>query len=275
LAVFREITSKDGVAISCRRSGAGRPLLLVHGTTADHHSWEPITPLLASHCTIFAMDRRGRGASGDSPEYGLEREVEDIVVVVEAIGEPVALLGHSYGALCSLEATLLTAQIGRLILYEPGIVTGIPLYPPGVPERMQGLIDRGELEAAMEVLFREVVRMPEHELAAYRQSPLWAARLPLAATIPREMAAELAYHFDAARFASLQTPTMLLQGGDSPPVLRQATELVAAALPNSRIVVLPGQQHIAYRTDPELFAHEALNFIMGVNQEKQYGSDNT
>jgi pimeloyl-ACP methyl ester carboxylesterase len=264
LAVFREITSKDGVAISCRQSGVGRPLLLVHGTTADHRSWDPITPLLASHCTIFAMDRRGRGGSGDSSEYSLEREVADIVAVVEAIGEPVALLGHSYGALCGLEAALVTAQIDRLILYEPGLATGIPLYPPGVPERMQALIDRGELEAVVDVLFREVVRMPDHELATYRQSPLWADRLPLAATIPREMAAELAYHFDAARFAELQTATMLLQGGDSPPVLRQATELVAAALPNSKIVILAGQQHIAYRTHPEMFARETLRFLLDV-----------
>jgi pimeloyl-ACP methyl ester carboxylesterase len=263
LTVFREITSKDGVAISCRQSGAGRPLLLVHGTTADHRSWTEVTPRFEAHFTVYAMDRRGRGDSGDSPDYHLGREVEDIVAMVEAIGGPVSLLGHSYGALCSLEAVLMTDRIDRLILYEPGVATGIPLYPPGVPERMQGLIDRGELEAAMEVLFCEVVRMPEHELEAYRQSPLWAARLPLAATIPREMAAELAYHFDAARFANLNTPTMLLQGGDSPPVLRQATEFVAAALPNSRIVILPGQQHIAYRTAPELFAREVLNFLWG------------
>jgi pimeloyl-ACP methyl ester carboxylesterase len=208
------------------------------------------------------MDRRGRGGSSDSPVYSLEREVEDIVAVIEAIGGPVALLGHSYGALCSLEAALLTDRIDRLILYEPGLTTGIPLYPPGVPERMQALLDRDEFEAAMEMLFREVVRMPEHELAEYRQSPLWATRLPLATTIPREMAAELAYHFDAARFADLQTPAMLLTGGDSPPVLRQATELIAAALPNSQIVILPGQQHIAYRTAPDLFAQEVLNFLL-------------
>ncbi len=259
---FREIASRDGVVISYRRSGAGRPLLLVHGTTADHRSWDQITPLLAPYCAVYAMDRRGRGGSGDALEYSLAREVEDILAVVEAIGGPLCLLGHSYGALCSLEAALLTARIDRLILYEPGLAMGIPLYPPGAPERMQALIDRGELEAAMELLLREVVRMPEHELEAYRQSPLWAERVPLAATIPREMTAELAYHFDAARFANLQTPALLLQGGDSPPALRQATDLIAAALPNSRIVILPGQQHIAYRTAPKLFAREVRHFLL-------------
>ena len=254
-------TSPDGTTIAYHHRGAGRPLLLVHGTTADHHSWAAIAPLLEPHCTLYAMDRRGRGESGDAADYSLAHEVNDIVTVIEAIGRPLGLLGHSYGALCSLEAALLTDKIARLMLYEPGIAGDIPLYPPGVPEQMQALINRGQLEEAMLVMFREVVRMPEHELNAYRQSPLWAARLPLARTIPREMAAELAYPFDAARFVGLRTPTLLLSGEESPDVLQQATALVHAALPNSRVAILPGQQHIAYRTAPELFAATVLGFL--------------
>ncbi len=258
--------TSNGVAIAFRREGAGRPLLLVHGTTADHRSWAQVTPLLAADCTVYALDRRGRGESGDETDYSLKREAEDIAAVVEGIGGPVCLLGHSYGALCSLEAALLTGQVGQLILYEPGLAGDIPLYPPGVPERMQGLVDAGDLETAMLVLFREVVRMPDHELEEYRQSPLWADRLPLARTIPREMAAELAYVFDPARFAALRVPALLLQGGDSPPALKQATARVAAALPDSRVVVLPGQGHIAYRTAPELFAREVLRFLFAQDQ---------
>jgi pimeloyl-ACP methyl ester carboxylesterase len=256
-----QIISSDGIAITYRQSGMGRPLLFVHGTTADHKSWAAISPRFEPHLTVYAMDRRGRGDSGDSPGYSLMREAEDVAALVEAIGDPVFLFGHSYGALCCLEAALLTDEVSRLILYEPGFAADLPLYPPGVADRMQALIDSGELEAAMEVLFREVVRMPEHELEAYRQSPLWAERIPLAATIPREMAAELAYRFDAERFVGLQTPTLLLLGGDSPPVFRQITEMIDSALPNSRIVILPGQGHIAYRTDPEMFAREVLSFL--------------
>jgi pimeloyl-ACP methyl ester carboxylesterase len=258
---MEQVTSSDGAFIVYRRSGAGPPLLLVHGTTADHRSWSAVAPLLEPHFTLYAMDRRGRGESGDTADYGLEREVADIIAVIEAIGQPVNVLGHSYGALCCLEAALQTDAIARLILYEPGLATGIELYPPGVPERMQALIDGGDLEGAMVVMFREVVRMPEPELAEYRHSSLWAARLPLARTIPREMAAELGYHFNAARFADLRTPALLLTGGDSPAVLRQATALVHAALPNSRVAVLPGQQHIAYRTAPELFTAAVLVFL--------------
>lgn len=258
---MEQITSPNGTIIGFRRSGAGRPLLLVHGTTADHRRWSSITPQFEQHFTVYAMDRRGRGESSDSPDYDIMREAEDVAAVVDAIGEPVFVVGHSYGAVCSLEASLLTDKVSRLILYEPPIPTGLPSYPPGTPDRMQALIDSGELEAALEVFFREVVRMPEHELEVYRQLPVWNVRIQLAPTIPREMVFDRTYTFDAERFASLQVPTLLLLGGDSPPLFRRAIETLDAALPNSRVVIMPGQQHIAMDTNPELFVREVLGFL--------------
>lgn len=259
---MEQVTSRDGTIIGFWRSGAGQPLLLVHGLTADHTRWSPISPHFEQHFTVHAMDRRGRGGSDDSPDYDFLREAEDVAAVVEAIGEPVFLLGHSSGGLCSLEASLLTDNVSRLILYEPPVPGIAPPIPPGVPDRMQALIDSGELEAALEVFMREVVRMPDHELEAYRQSPVWKVRIQLAPTIPRELAIDRTYRFDAERFASLQVPTMLLLGGDSPQFARQAVELVHSALPDSRVVILPGQQHIAMDTDPDLFVSEVLDFLL-------------
>jgi pimeloyl-ACP methyl ester carboxylesterase len=259
---MEQITSSDGTVIGFQRSGAGQPLLLVHGATADHRRWSPISPHFEQQFSVYAMDRRGRGGSGDSPDYDLMREAEDVAAVVEAIGEPAFVLGHSYGAICSLEASLLTDKVSRLILYEPPIPTGLPLYPPGALDQMQALIDSGELEAALEVFFREVVRMPEHELEVYRQLPMWSGRIQLAPTIPGELAFDRTYRFNVEKFASLQVPTMLLLGGDSPQSARQAVELVDSALPNSRVVILPGQQHIAMDIDPELFVREVLHFLL-------------
>ena len=259
---MEQITSRDGTIIGFQQSGAGQPLLLVHGTTADHSRWSPISPRLEQHFSVYAMDRRGRGGSGDSPDYDMMREAEDVAAVVEAIGEPVFLLGHSYGAVCSLEASLLTDKVSRLILYEPNIPTGLPLYPPGVPDRIQALIDSGELEAALEVFFREVVRMPEQELEGYRQLLVWKVRIQLAPTIPREMAFDRTYSFDTEKFADFRVSTMLLLGGDSPPLFQQAIKLVDSTLPNSQVVILPGQQHIAMDTDPELFVKEVVHFLV-------------
>jgi pimeloyl-ACP methyl ester carboxylesterase len=257
-----QVASSDGTVISVRRSGSGPPLLLVHGTTADHQRWLPILPRFEQHFTVYAMDRRGRGGSGDAPDYELLREAEDVAAVVEAVGEPVFVLGHSYGAICAMEATRLTDRIARLILYEPPIPTGLPMYPPALPDRMQALIDSGELEAALEIFFREVVRMPAHELESLRKLPMWERRIRLAPTLPREVAVDRLYRFDPSLFADVQVPTLLLLGSDSPPLSRQAVEVVDAALPNSSVVLLQGQQHIAMDTDPDLFVREVLRFLL-------------
>lgn len=266
--VMQQIISHDGTVIRYKRSGSGPPLILVHGTTASHKRWEAITPRFEPHFTVIAMDRRGRGESGDAPVYHLLREAEDIAALADALDEPVAVLGHSYGALCSLEAALLSNNINRLILYEPPIPSDIPLYPPGVPERMKEFIERGEPEAALEVMMREVVIMPDHEFEMYRQLPMWQERIRIAHTIPREMEIELEYAFDPQRFSGLAIPVMLLQGGDSPPFFQKATEMINGALSNKRVVMLPGQQHIAMDTDPDKFSREVFAFL-GVNQEDE------
>ena len=122
------ITSTDGTMIAYQRSGTGPPLVLVHGTTADHTRWTPVLPAFEQHFTVYGLDRRGRGGSGDAGQYAIEREFEDTVAVVNSIEEPIFLLGHSYGALCSLEAASRTAHLRKLILYEPPIPTGIEIY---------------------------------------------------------------------------------------------------------------------------------------------------
>ena len=259
---MHHVTSNDGTTIGYLKRGSGAPLLLVHGAMADHRRWLPIVRHFEEQFTVYAMDRRGRGGSSDSPDYDIRREVEDVAAVIEAIGEPAYVLGHSFGALCSLEAALLTDQVNRLILYEPPIPGVVPEVPPGFPDRMQALIDRDEPEAALVLFLREVVRMPEYELKVYRHLAMWQARIPLAPTVPRELRVDETYNWDAGRFAHLQVPTRLLLGGDSPPAARQAVQIVDAALPRSKVVVLPGQQHIAMDTAPDLFANEVVQFLL-------------
>jgi pimeloyl-ACP methyl ester carboxylesterase len=92
---MQTITSKDGTMIAYQRSGTGPPLVLVHGTTADHTRWAPVLPAFEQYFTVYAVDRRGRGGSGDAGQYAIEREFEDIVALVNSIEEPVFLLGRS------------------------------------------------------------------------------------------------------------------------------------------------------------------------------------
>jgi pimeloyl-ACP methyl ester carboxylesterase len=255
-------TSRDGTHIAFWRSGSGPPLILVHGTTADHTRWARLLPAFEPRFTVCAMDRRGRGGSGDGPVYAVEREFEDVAAVIEAVGEPVVLLGHSYGAIASLEASRLTPHVRRLILYEPPIPVGAAVYPPGVPERIQTLVDAGDLEAGLEVFFREVVRMPDSEFEVFRTLPAWEGRVRLAPTIPRELTIERGYRLEPSRFADFSIPTLLLLGGESPAVFRQAVDVVGAALDTSWIVVMPGQRHVAMDAAPDLlFLAEVTRFF--------------
>ena len=259
---LKKVTSKDGTTIGFWKSGSGPPLLLIHGTTADHRRWSGILPSFEQYFTVYAMDRRGRGESSDAAEYDLMREAEDVATVIEYIGESVFVLAHSYGAVCALESALLTNKIHRLVLYEPPIPTGVPIYPVDVPDRMQVLIDHDSLEAALELFMREVVRMPESELNIYRQLSSWKVRITLAPTIPRELVLDRSYQFDPKRFSHFQVPVLLLVGGDSPAIFRRAVAILDSSISSSTVVTLPGQQHIAMDTNPELFVSEVLQFLL-------------
>jgi pimeloyl-ACP methyl ester carboxylesterase len=256
------VRSKDGTSIGYARSGQGRALVLVHGTAADHERWKPILPGLERHFTVHALDRRGRGASEDAASYRFEDEFDDVASVVDALGEPVYLLGHSYGAICSLEAATRTRNIEKLVLYEPPIPAGVEIYSPELLERIEALLAAGDRAGVVTTFFREIVRMPAAELSMLMTLPNWPARVATAPTIARELRAHEQYHFEPNRFTALRTPTLLLLGADSPPFFRSAIDAVHAAISTSSIVVMPGQQHVAINTAPELFLREVLTFLL-------------
>lgn len=262
---MESILAADGPRIAYHRGGDGPPLVLVHGTADDHTLWAPLLTPLGERFTVYALDRRGRGGSGatNAATYAIEREFEDVAAVVEAIGGPVHLLGHSYGALCALEAALRTDVLGKLVLYEPPIPIppGSAISPPGTLEKMESLLEAGNREGVLLTFARDLAQLPEEEIIALRSMPDWQASVDAAPTIVHEVRAVDGYVFDPARFGSLTTPTLLLLGGESPPFLKAATEAVAAALPQCRLAVLPGQGHRAMETDPARLLEEVVPFL--------------
>ena len=259
-----KIQSKDGTLIAYERSGHGPALVMVHGTTADHTRWAPVLSQLQEKYSVYTVDRRGRGESGDHLPYSIEREFEDIASVAESIPEPITLLGHSYGALCSLEAVLLSRRINRLILYEPPIPLGTgDAYPPQLIASIQQQLEQGNRQGAVETFMREIPRLPPHELELLKDSPSWKGRVAAAHTILREMQATSrdGYRFDPKRFMKLTTPTLLMLGGDSPAFLRIAIQKLHETLPNNKIAVMPGQQHVAMNSAPDLFLREVIGFL--------------
>jgi pimeloyl-ACP methyl ester carboxylesterase len=253
------VTSSDGTPIAAWQSGAGPPLVLVHGAAADHSRWAPVLPALAERFTVLAVDRRGRGQSGDAEAYAIEREFEDVVAVVEAADDDVCVLGHSYGGICAVEAALLTARVRKLVLYEAPM--GFLRSPPHVVERLQALLEAGQRDELVAYFMGQVAGLPAEQVEFLRSLPAWEARLAVAHTIPREERASREYVFDGVRFRALDVPTLFLQGGDSPNPFRQAGEALQDALPDCRIAVMPGQRHAAMDTGTELFTAEVLGFL--------------
>ena len=268
-ATMTRVESRDGTEIAVWTSGQGPPLVLVHGAVADHNRWRPLLPYLEPHTCVHALDRRGRGASGDAPGYAIEREFEDVAAVVDAVaeasGSTVDLYGHSFGGLCAFGGATLTTGVGRLVLYEgwpPADVRAREL-PPGLGRRLDALLAEGNRDAVVETMFREVVLMPEAEITALRAQPAWPARVAAAPTIVRELRAIPQVPFDPGQAARIAVPTLLLTGSDSDDPFAADIAAVAAALPDARVGVLDGQRHVGDILAPELFARRLLAFLGG------------
>lgn len=258
---LKRVESPDGTVIGCHVAGDGPSMVLVHGTSADHTRWASVIAQLASRWTTYAVDRRGRGASSDAEPYAIESEFGDVAGVIDAVGGDVDVIGHSYGAVCSLEGALRTSRVARLVLYEPPLPVGIEIYPPGLIERLEALLAAGDREGVVTTFLREVVRMPANELEAVRSDPSWDGRLMAAHTIPRELRIADAYEHDFARFATLSVPTLLLVGGDSPPFLVEPSRRLHEEIAGSELITMPGQQHVAMTTAPDVFLDAVVDFL--------------
>jgi len=268
-APWRIVSSPSGVPIAVFRLGSGPPVVLVHGTTGDHTTWRVVAPMLAPRFTLFAVDRRGRGASGDGPPsiragYRIEHEYDDLAAAVEAVatetGVPVDVVGHSYGGRCGLGAAERTTNLRRLVVYEGAPAPGGERFERAeLVAQLEALVEQGQREAALERFMREVVGMDDQAIAAFRADPVWPARVAAAHTIPRELAA--AGIDRPERFARVRQPVLLLAGGDSPAVFRSGAGSLGALLSSSRTVTIEGARHGAHHTHPDRFVDEVAAFL--------------
>jgi pimeloyl-ACP methyl ester carboxylesterase len=255
------VTSKDGTPIAVECAGAGPSLVLVHGGTGDRTRWTPLFPLLTSRFTVCAMDRRGHGNSGDSPDYTLQKEAEDVAAVVDSRPGAVFLMGHSYGGVAALEAAFLTNKISKLVLYEP------PLQDrnhAAVGTKMERMIRAGEREQALVTFMREIVMISAGEVAMMRARPSWPRLVSSVEQQIRQVRALDEYRFDPKRVSVLKVPTLLLTGSrTASPELKRAIRGLMDSLPNRSLVVFEGQEHNAMDAIPQQFAETLTNFLLG------------
>lgn len=260
-----DVRSADGTSIAVWADGDGPPLVLVHGGLNDHTTDRPFIDELRGTVTTFAMDRRGRGASGDGPDYAIEREFEDVAAVVDAVaartGQAVSVWGHSYGADCGIGAAALTGNLACLVLYEPGLGLASSAGVLEAVEAIDDAVAAGDFEGALLTALRDIVELTDDEVAVVRATPGWPARLAAVPRLPREVRAELDWTYRPGQFDTVTARTLLLAGADSPPAQQEASRRAAAAIPGARIRTLDGHSHIAHRVDPAMVAAIVTAFV--------------
>jgi pimeloyl-ACP methyl ester carboxylesterase len=244
------VTSKDGTLIAFDRSGQGPALILVGGALSDRSASAPLAKLLAPRYTVFAFDRRGRGDSGDTPPYAVEREVEDIEALVDKAGGSAFMHGHSSGAVLALTATsTFSTKIRKLTLYEPPFIVDDSRPPPPQDyiQQIKALVDAGRRGDAVAYFMTEVVGTPAPAVAQMRKAPTWPAMEGLAHTLAYDGAvlgdAMAGKPLPARRWASATTPTLVMDGGASPAWIRHTAQSLAQVLPNAQHRTLEGQTH--------------------------------
>jgi pimeloyl-ACP methyl ester carboxylesterase len=257
-----DVQTSDGGTIAVWVDGDGPPLVLVHGSISDHTGSTPLIGELHGAATVFAMDRRGFGASPDRPGYSAEREFTDVAAVVDAAasrtGQPVVLFGHSWGASCAFGAALHLSSLRALVLYEPSL--GLR-WPPGSIDRIETRVEAGDYEGALIGLLTEVVGLPENEIADMRRAANWAERVAYAPTIAREARISDAWEWRPDGFAGIRVPTVLLTGSESTPEIAAVTSAAAAAIPGARVHVLKGHGHMAVRFAPAVVAEMLRDWL--------------
>jgi pimeloyl-ACP methyl ester carboxylesterase len=251
--------SPSGVTVSYETYGHGPPLVLVHGGFSDHRTnWEFVKPFFEKRFTVYAIARRGRGETDATQEHSLEDEARDVVAVIQAIREPVFLLGHSYGAQVGLAAAAeIHDHVRKLVLYEPPRPSALD---PAELTRLDGIARAGDWDGFAVTFFRDLLSVPAAELEEIRKTALWPPIVADAAASLIDLRALSRYDFRAERFRELRIPVVLQIGTESPRHF-YVTDDLAAVLPDVRVQELPGQAHEGMTTAPEMYAQAVCDVL--------------
>jgi pimeloyl-ACP methyl ester carboxylesterase len=238
------VRSSDGTTIAFDRLGEGAPVILVSGASTARAVHQQLAELLAADFTVFNHDRRGRGDSGDTPPYAVEREVEDLQAVTAAAGGRAAVFGNSSGAVLALHAAAAGLPITKLALWEPPF-----MVDPDAPRRQREyvaqlteLLDAGRRGDAM-ALFMRSIGLPEGMIAGMRQAPMWPGMEALAPTLAYDATVMGDSLVPTDLVAAVKVPTLVLDGSETGAWAANSARALTATLPNPRHHTLEGQTH--------------------------------
>ena len=261
---MESVSSRDGTSIAYETYGQGPPLITVCGATCDRALMRPTAQALSQHFTTVNYDRRGRGDSGDTPPYAVDREIEDIAALIDKVGRPAHLYGHSSGASLVLHAVAAGLPVDRFVLHDP------PYSPDDASskeaarsfaQRIRGLLAENKRAEAIETWFRGT-GVPDEMLEGMRETSGWPGLVALAPTLAYDSAVmgdiENGGAIPEEVAARATRPGLVLVGGDSPPFMMEVSRRLANLLPQGRHRVLEGHGHVAA---PEVLVPVVAEFL--------------
>jgi len=257
------IADVNGVQLHYERSGAGVPLVLVHGSWVDCRNWDGVIPLLRDSFDVVVYDRRGHNLSSCPPGQGSVRDdVDDLAALLDLLDAgPVHVAGASFGGSIAL----------RLAIERPDALLGIAVHEPPLfdllepqdlePSELTGLtelrahlasvaarLEAGDLEGGARLYFDRVARSPggwagldpERRRAFVENAP----------TYLDQFRDPEALRIDLGELAVFHGPALVTHGDRRPPFFRRMAEMVSTALPGASSEVIPGTAHDPQVTHP-------------------------
>jgi pimeloyl-ACP methyl ester carboxylesterase len=243
------VTSKDGTKIAYDKLGKGPALVLVSGALATRADHSELAQLLATDFTVYNYDRRGRGDSGDTKPYSVEREIEDVEAIIREAGGSAHLYGISSGACLALQSTAtLGSKVKKVAVYEAPYdeSEGAAQKGSAFKTKLDQLLAANRRSDAVE-LFLKVASVPDEAIAGMKASPAWSRMEALAPTIAYDVAVVgMDGSVPVERLAKIKAEALVMDGGASAealPFMRNSADKIAKAVPNAQRRTIDGEGH--------------------------------
>ncbi|MGH8839294.1 MAG: alpha/beta fold hydrolase [Jiangellaceae bacterium] len=256
--------SRDGTPIAFERLGHGEALILVGGALQGRATYHPLAEELSRHLTVVNYDRRGRGDSGGTAPYSVEREIEDLRALIAAAGGTASVYGHSSGAGLVLHAAAHGLPLDKIVLHEPPFGSGSEAERQAEQEeaeQISALLAQNRRVDAVTLYFASM-GLPTEVVQHLAHDPAMLANAPTIRYDPYEVMSEHSRGgmTPAEQASRVTLPALVLAGGASPEWMIEASRQIADALPNGRLRVLEGHDHVV---PPDVLAPVLAEFITG------------
>ncbi|GAA0372001.1 alpha/beta hydrolase [Bacillus horti] len=261
---MKTVQSKDGTVLAYDMFGSGPALIFITGATC-FRTFEPVihdAQIFAQAFTVYNYDRRGRGDSGNTLPYRIEREIEDIEAMIDTAGGAAYLYGHSSGAILALEAAMeLGDKVKKLVIYDPPYVHDETYQKEfkELSDKLSMLLDSGKKEEAILLFLTDPtgVGIPGEVVTGMQQLPHWKTMVALAPTLVYDTAIASRYA-PIKQVSQFTTPTHIIVGEHSPTSMHEIAAQLSEGMPHAKYSKLTGQDHLV---DPEQILESLTSFL--------------